>query len=467
MAGLPNNTFAAPGVSFYATAGGGAASTLQSPVAVIPDVNGSTEVVAQATGNGDASLQALVYGGGFGTASILVGGGGPIYSMSVTANPGNDVLAIGVNGATTAAIFYDGTTGDIEIGDRGAGTIRMNNATAFYDTSIDPTEANGVYIAPTSASSAVIENTIASSGTLSLGSSTNINQLVLSDTGAGTGKVSVGGNGGASVVITGSGAGNNRVSVGTNAASNGVMSIGSSTAFPNTIVVSDQAYLGAGNYVEVFGAAGQAPLFISGSQGPANQCGIHPDAGVGTAQLLLGSDNTNNALITLNGSNTTIAGATATVNADTTFNGGNLFVKTVLSFGGGAFNSGGVGVGAIEAFNTYTSSVISGSNTVVPIPQPTATGTGAAMEVGLYLILTNGTIGGTVSPTAAVSTIAYWNGSAWSFGGGGCCPALVSSPPSYFGIQATGATMSIANGSGLGAAAVNVVFIQLGGSLGL
>jgi hypothetical protein len=250
-------------------------------------------------------------------------------------------------------------------------------------------------------------------------------------------------------------------------ASGGTLEIGSSAAFTNTLQVSDVPYLGAANYVEIRGGAGLAPLFLSGAQGGAGECGIHPDAAPGSGQLLLGADNTNTANIRLNGGNTTIAGTSVTVNADTTFQNGNPIVKGVLSFAGGAFNTGGVGVGTIEGFNIYqVTGIQCGTGATATIPQPTGGG-GAPMETGLYMIMTAGTRGGTTQPDCAVSTMAYWNGSGWTYGGGGCAPALISSPPSYFGIQNAGTNMRIANGSGLDVATVNVVFIQLGGVLGL
>ena len=444
MSSLPNNTFASPNNPFYALMGsGGAAASLQSPASVIPDGTGTVSLVGQGTGNGNASLVVAAAGGGTGDAAITVGANGVDYSLYVpgTSPPGltqgnlyigqnGQPQAIRVNGSTATSLLLPTTvTAPLDV-TVGANTSFSTNPTTNVTNIGNPLAAGNIYLNnPT---------TITSSGSRPPAGGIVLQQLTPSSS-----------------------------SISQQVASQGVLTLGSSAAFATTLVVSDIPYLGAANYVEVQGGAGLPPLFLSGAQGGAGQCGIHPDAAPGVGQLLLGSDNTNNALITLNGTNTLISGSTATVDADTTFRNGNVFVKGVLSFNGGAFNTGGVGVGSIEGFNIYqVIGVQCGTGATATIPQPTGTG-GAAMETGLYMIMTAGTRGGTTQPDCAVSTMAYWNGSGWTYGGGGCAPALISAPPSYFGIQNAGTNMRIANGSGLDVATVNVVFIQLGGSLGL
>ena len=504
MSTLPNNTFASPGNPFYALEGGGGGDSLQSPVNLLPEAGGNQSLnIIATTGGGEATVtisstngnDALLViqntVGGNSTLQMGTTGAGAVYFGTngdgniAIANAGDSIPIMEINtggaavtiGSTNAASTAPNSSLTlITPGSEGNATIYLNGGATDAIHFSDPTTTGiGVYqdtntrpgqldIGNDTAGSSVasfnqLTNIVNLGNPLSVGATYINTPTTITNSGS---RPPVGG-----ITLEQTSATNSQIAQQT---AQGTLQIGSSSTFPNTLIISDAPYLGAANYVEVRGAVGQAPLFLSGAQGGANQCGIHPDAASGTAQLLIGSDNTNVDNIKMIGSNTQLgssqAGATNTVIADTTFTLGNCIVKSILGFGGGAFNSGGTNVGAIEGFNIYqTTGVVSGSNTTVPIPQPTGAG-GAAMEAGLYMILTNGTIGGTTSPTAAVSTIAYWNGTAWSYGGGGCCPALVSSPPSYFGIQATGATMSLANGSGLGAASVNVVFIQLGGVIG-
>ena len=138
--------------------------------------------------------------------------------------------------------------------------------------------------------------------------------------------------------------------------------------------------------------------------------------------------------------------------ASTTING-LVLVPNDLSF---------VGSGSITAFQTFlTSGVVCGDNTTTGIPNP------AGLVIGLYLVLARGTIGGTNSPTCSVSTTAYYNGTGWVWGGGGACPALVSAPPSYIGIQGGSAALVLANGGGLGTVTMDFTYLKLGGNLGI
>jgi hypothetical protein len=134
-------------------------------------------------------------------------------------------------------------------------------------------------------------------------------------------------------------------------------------------------------------------------------------------------------------------------NANTTVNGLVLMPGT-LSFQGS---------GGITAFQTFqTTGVVCGDNTTVSIPNP------GGLVVGLYMILARGG-----STFTSVSTISYYDGSTWKWGGGSCCPAFVSAPPSYIGIQGYGATLTLANGGGAGTVTMDFVYLQLGGNLGI
>jgi hypothetical protein len=264
MSVLPNNTFASPGVPFYAAAGGGAASTLQSPVAILPDVTGNTEVIAQATLNGNASLQALANGAGTGDAAVLVGATGIVYSMSVSHT--NSDLAIGLNAAPQPAFLFDSANDTITLGTGGPGTVRTLNAFAAFDKSIDPTEANGVYVAPTSATSGTIANTVVSGGSLAFGSSATAapEVLVISDAGAGSGNVKIGGNSGPDIYMIGSNGAFILPNIRTTATTNGELTLGPTatnalTMFIRDGAVADSAYIditagsGAGNAMRITG----------------------------------------------------------------------------------------------------------------------------------------------------------------------------------------------------------------------
>ena len=439
MAGLPNNTFAAPGVSFYAAAGGGAASTLQSPVAILPAVDGSVAVVAQGTLNGNATLSALADGVGNGNAAINVGADGIVYSMSVSGSGG--ILAIGVNGAPQPAILYEGTPGNDELvlGTGGAGTIRTQNAFVALDKSIDPTEACGVYIAPTSATTTVIENTIASSGTLSLGSSQLTNQLVLSDTGAGTAKVAVGGNSGSSITMTGGAGGSQIGIINTSATGVGSLLLGASAVNDRAIFINDTGGGANSAVVDITGGTATGVALRLRGYGAGSAAIISTNAGAG-------------GVLNIQNNVTEASPNMVMTDASTTLNG-LVLVPNDLSF---------VGSGSITAFQTFlTSGVVCGDNTTAGIPNP------AGLAIGLYMVLARGTIGGVSSVACSVSTISYWDGSSWKWGGGGAAPALVTAPPSYIGIQGGGATLVLGNGGGLGTVTMDFTYLKLGGNLGI
>jgi hypothetical protein len=238
MAGLPNNTFMSPGVSFYATAGG-SASTLQSPVAIVPDGSGNTTLAANASGvAGGAVLSAVgsanVPGG---PGSVIVGGFGTSYRMGVTDVSG--VLRIGINSSAYPAIAYDSqNTHQLILGDRSAlasASIQTNLPFVVRDYAIDNTALNGVSISEDSTTQCTIANACANSGLLRLGSS---------------------------------------------------------QAFTNTLVVSDVAIPSplTANYVQVNGTPGQVPLVINGAQGSGGGCGIYPNSASGiTSSLNLGA----------------------------------------------------------------------------------------------------------------------------------------------------------------------------------
>ena len=154
---------------------------------------------------------------------------------------------MGNNFSSTNIASFNQTTNNVTLGSLAtAGTVNLNAATVIKDLAGG---ANGIGLSPVSATNSIISQTIASSG---------------------------------------------------------VLGIGSSVAYPQTLRVSDVPYLGAACYVEVFGPAATVPLFISAAQGAGGQCGIHPDCAPGSGELLLGSDNTNVQGINLSSTSTTL-----------------------------------------------------------------------------------------------------------------------------------------------------------------
>ena len=116
----------------------------------------------------------------------------------------------------------------------------------------------------------------------------------------------VGGNGGVGLQLHGGLPGESGPAIIPNVASSGTLNLGSSTAFNETLIVSDVSYLGSANYVEIKGGAGLTPLFLTGAQGSAGGCYVHPDCTAGSGELLLGSDNVNTSQVTITNTAVTV-----------------------------------------------------------------------------------------------------------------------------------------------------------------
>jgi len=243
MAGLPNNTFMSPGVSFYATTGG-AAATLQSPVAIIPDGTGNTVLGLVAGGTSGSSVLAITGADAVpgGPGSLIVGGFGVGYRMGVL--DGSGILTIEENTSGNPVISYDSQVShQLILGDGSAvpgASVRTNVPLVVYNSVIDSTGVNGVVITEDSTTSSTITQTCAS---------------------------------------------------------NGVLFVGSSQANKSTLVIVDIPQNGAANHIEVNGSAGQVPLFISGAQGAGGISYIYPDSsGIPSGLFLGASRNTENTI---------------------------------------------------------------------------------------------------------------------------------------------------------------------------
>jgi hypothetical protein len=226
--------------SFYFALAGGTGANLQSPATIIPDGSGNTSLTVNATGNGNGVLN--VVGGTAAGGIISLGNTAAIYRAGVVPQPtplppSLPSFTIGINSVSAPPAFtYDGGTGVIVLGDQSAtGAIQTTNKLLVGDQSAVSIATNSVLVAPTTATNSEITNTCTSQGTLSLGSS---------------------------------------------------------LAFSDTLVVSDVTIPSpaTANYVQVNGAAGQVPLVINGAQGSGGGCGIYPKSASGiTSSLNLGA----------------------------------------------------------------------------------------------------------------------------------------------------------------------------------
>ena len=267
MAGLPNNTFTAPGVPFYATAGGGAATSLQSPVAVIPAVGGSINVNAITTG-GNSSLRVLGgIAGGITVGSGVTGRTAQYLLTGIYGAPtvGNDTFSIIKQGAIAPMIYNVapdtlGTAPDnLYLGTGSGGVVKTNDSLLVQS----PLGAgvNGVAITTNSGSAGTIFQTVPTGGSLTLGSSLAAPAtMILVDNGPGLGYVNVGGNGGADIIIAGGAVPDIR----TNSINNGTLVLGASAANPNLLYIRDNLTAGTG-VIDVFsGAVGSSSLRLFG-----------------------------------------------------------------------------------------------------------------------------------------------------------------------------------------------------------
>jgi len=488
MALLPSNTLANPLNSFYALASATPTpvSSLQSPVDLIPEANGDTQLnIVSTTGSGEAGL--LVSSTNGNGAQIVISnttGGDAILSIGQSAVPGGSGLVsiyspgsivgggqINIGNAANVGIsdtmVIDTLHNDVIIGDSttAGGLTTIQNGLLVKDVLV--AGVNGVAITQLSANASGIAGSAAVAGTntMTIGASQNLTSAIsIADSGATTGTVTIGGNGNTNLVVAGGtvAAANIGANIRTDAPSSGIMTIGSSVANPTVMFVKDTGAAGTG-FVDI---AGGVPATIA-----LRLQGSNSQVGANTAQI--STNNVDSASPTLNISNsvdgtpkmvvtsvgTTINGTSNTITGDTTFTTGNCIINGALSFN--FKGQGGANVGAIESMNAYVSSTVTvGDNSTGSIPNPTDS-LGGAIEQGLYFILGRNATANNVL-WQSVSSIGYWNGSVWT-GGGGCCPALVSSPPSFLGIQGGGATLTLANGSGLGTASMIFYFRQIGG----
>jgi hypothetical protein len=418
MASLPNNTFASPGNPFYALVadgGGGGGSSLQSPASITPDANGAVELnmISADTTNATGSFLNIVSNAGFGGAQIQL--------TDTTGSNTNTAITLQYEGLGTGLVQFIGAnkiialtapplTGDGQLvigqGDGGGATITKN---VIIDVSNNKVTLGDPVTAVGTTPSVTVTQPLVALQQVNVQGATPGSGMFLDATGAvpsifGSGGVSLG-----SVI-------NNPILIAKDSPTLGVVVNGAIGATSNIITSAGSVQ---GLNVQVANGG-----FVSSTAAVA---------GGGVLNIQNAYD-TATPQITMSNANTTINGL--------------VLMPSSLSFQGS---------GGITAFQTFqTTGVVCGDNTTVSIPNP------GGLVVGLYMILARGG-----SAFCSVSAISYYDGSTWKWGGGGCCPAFVSAPPSYIGIQGYGATLTLANGGGAGAVTMDFTYLKLGGSLGI
>ena len=288
MAGLASNTLTSPGVSFYALAGG-AGGNLQSPVSVVPDGAGNASLTVAAAGTGTGLISAL--GTATNPGAVVVGANGSTYRIA-SGLAGVPDFQIGAQGTGVAPAFqYNFFTGNTTIGDASLGTVATRQPLVVNDVAI--VGGNGVGISPTSATGGLIAMTCASNGTLVIGSSVAQNDtLTIADAGANRGAVAVGGNNGTSILLTGGNYLGTFANIRANVANQGTMTLGSSSANPVCMYLTDGVGAGTG-YVDITnGTAASGTLRLQGGDG-AGFCHIYPNFASAGIQIGSSSGTTN------------------------------------------------------------------------------------------------------------------------------------------------------------------------------
>jgi hypothetical protein len=238
---------------FFALAGPGPgpSSSLQSPVAIIPDGAGNTTIAVTASAPTGASAVSVVgsapgvgVGEVGGPGNVIVGGFGVNYRVGV--QDASSILNIGLNSSAAPVIQYDSQVShQLLLGDKSGlstASVQTNVPFVVRDYTTDPTVLNGILMAVNTPTLATVSAAAASQATLR---------------------------------------------------------IGSSTAYQSTLTVSDVPKNGAAAYVEINGTAGAVPLFIAAAQGPGGASYVYPDGSGATASLNLGSSTTRQDTLTI------------------------------------------------------------------------------------------------------------------------------------------------------------------------
>ena len=245
MSVLGSMTQSNPNSYFFALAGGGSASSLQSPATVVPDGAGNTTLALTAAPlTGAASLSvtgatALLPGGGPG--SVIVGGYGVNYRAAVLDNSG--ILQVGLNSVANPVIQYDSqNTHQLLLGDKSSlstASVQTNVPFVVRDYTTDPTVSNGIAMDVVSSTQTSIRNACVSGGFMSIGSSVNYPSVLELHDNSTQAYAYIGGNGGNKLYINPFSS--NLTTIGTSAVeyTNGNLQLQASQAATNTVNITD------------------------------------------------------------------------------------------------------------------------------------------------------------------------------------------------------------------------------------
>ena len=415
MSLLPNNTYANPANSFYGAAGQGSASSLQSPAEIIPDA-ALGDAILNINSAGGASFAALsVIGGATADGDIGLGGGGRTYDFKADGASGNLTMAVIPLQVNQAPFLnYSPQSGNLILGDGLSAGAVYTNQKLFVQGS--PANGNAVEIQSVNPTSGAILNTVASEGNLSLGSSAGYPSTVLVADVAGVAKVGIGGNLGATILMTAGAGGGINSAITNTTASPGSLVLGASTACASVISIDDLA--GADTAVVDIkrGTATGTALRLQGAgTGIAPQ--ISTDASAGGRLNLTASIGNPVPAISITDVGISLELPTTVYSAPTAGNG----------YGG------------------ITQQIINSGNPIGQLPfnitNPSA--------IGFYQILVRVGDNAAININGQINTFGYWNGSIWVAGGcGSSQPIGTGNLLIWFGSSATSRAQLILQNTG-------------------
>ena len=300
---------------FFALSGGaGGGSTLQSPASVTPDVTGTATLAVNANLPGGSAAVA-VNGGATSSGAITVGGFGTTYRMGVLSAgalaPSLPKLQIGLNAAVAPAILYDGGDHSLTLGDGDPTSAVATNGTLVVRDAAGG--GNSILIGVDTATTSFINNlattTLGVESSVTIGSSSTVTEnIVIADAGTNTAQVVIGGNSGLGIRFQG-GVAAGAATIYGNVANSGTMTIGSSAACPNNITVSDT---GANTAKVIVGGNSGQSLLLQGGVGSAPATIQSNVAGAGA--VLLGSSTISPDNITMSDGGSVGSGRTVVKN---------------------------------------------------------------------------------------------------------------------------------------------------------
>lgn len=310
------------------TPGPGPDSSLQSPASILPEA-----------GTGQAQL----------TIANAVGGGVPVLSVSDTTGTNAQINITNAAGGNSSILMGQPPNAVQLIAPLSNGQFQVQSAQSGLPYLLVDTSANGV----------TLGNIIGA-----VGQTTSANKVVVASP-----SVSLATNA-LTVAVTG----NATSSISQSVSSQGVLTLGSSTAFPTVVQVAD--FMGVGS-LSVTGGGGVGSLLIRGGMaGTFNTCSIFPQAANGILDIGSGTANTDAIKITDSPQNQTVVKNLIPPAIST---GNNILFAGPFATGGGNY-----------------------------IPAP------VGLVAGVYMMAINGIAS---SYFAQASCLAYWTGSVWGSGG--------------------------------------------------